>query len=127
VSSRYTIICLTHDPAINESGSDWGDLESALGHVLLGTGPAEAHRSCDVVIGRWSYPLIEVYCPPTFNRPASACAHSGVRDTPVGWLRLLHHSRINDDQTDRLVGHDASCWTAARLDRLEPLFRRDES
>lgn len=128
MSSRYSVICLTHDPALNEE-DDFGSAEEAIGAVTLGTGPAAQHRACDVVIGRWSYPLIEVGCPSNIGTdriPARRCYHNGPVWTYTGWLRLLHHSRMNDDATDRLVGSDAQCWPEARLDRLEPLFRLEE-
>lgn len=129
MSSQYKLICLTHDPGIEVGDeADWRKPEMAIGAIVMRSGPAEEHKACDLVVGRYSYPLIEVAC---LGVPDSV-AHGGYHAMhpmwfKTGWLRLLHHSRMNDDATDRIVGNAAGCWPGARLDRLEPHFRRDEA
>lgn len=129
MSSRYKLICLSHDPGIEVGdAADWRRPEMAIGAVVMRSGPAADHKDCDLVVGRYSYPLIEVAC---LGVPEGV-RHDGFHAANpmwvrTGWLRLLHHGRMNDDATDRLVRSDASCWPEARLNRLEPHFRWDES
>ena len=118
MSSQYKLICLSHDPGIEIGPDDWYTAEQAIGSIALRSGPASDHKSCDLVIGRYSYPIIDVCC--------TGCSNAGYHIAPqwtrAGWLRLLSQSRQNDDQTDKLIGNDAGCWPAERLKRLAPLL-----
>lgn len=123
MSSQYKLICLSHDPGIEIGPEDWYQPETAIGAVTLRTGPAREHKGCDLAIGRYSYPLIEVACPP--HDPATAkrqCHHSNIQWVDAGWLRLLWQARQNDDATEKLVGSAAHCWPTQRLERLAPLL-----
>jgi hypothetical protein len=127
MSSTYNVICLSHAPAIEE-GADFTGADEALGALIRGRHISVArHRYCDIVIGRWSGALVEVCCPGRAI-PLTEGDYRHHRDPEwlrVGWLRLLHHARQNDDGTDGLLGHDGYCWPEDRLNRLEPLFRRE--
>jgi hypothetical protein len=120
MSSTYRILCLSHDPAIVideglEFHSDVGGRERAVDAVLNGV---KGHEGCDLLIGRYSYPLVEVGC-----AKGAGCHHSGTRWINSEWLRLLH--AVGEAHADerlkkayakaqRLHG----CWTDQRLDRL---------
>lgn len=124
MSSQYKLICLSHNPGIEIGPDDWYTAEQAIGSIALRSGPATDHKACDLVIGRYSYPIIEVCCPGCRN---SGGYHAAPKTTEVGWLRLLWHSRQNNDATDKLIRSDAQCWPTERLDRLAPLLGVDEA
>lgn len=128
MSSQYKQICLTHDPGIEVGDeADWRKPEMAIGAVVMRSGPAEEHKSCDLVVGRYSYPMIEVCCvPPAIGEPQPHGWHRDPKWIDTGWLRLLHRARENDDGADRAVRSAAQCWPEQRLNRLEPHFRWEE-
>lgn len=119
MSSTYRPLCLSHDPALVlddewQSGND-GRVEMA---DILNLGkeyPLEGHETCELVGGRFSYPLIEVYC------PAGCRWHGSGEWVRVEWLRLARAAHLNT--TGRTVGltkalGDLRCWTPERLHRL---------
>jgi hypothetical protein len=128
VSSVYRGICLNHEPPMTfELGpvGDCQDPDEAGAHVL---GHSE-HQACDVVIGRYSYPLIYVGCPGTIGMKRKG-GHSSHRDTfwtDVKFLRLAalaYRHAPNRLLTDpkSLRELEPSCWPMARLARLLPLL-----
>ena len=56
MSSTYRVLCLSHDPAI-VAADDYQRPETA--EAAITEGIAE-HAGCDLVIGRYSYPLVEL-------------------------------------------------------------------
>ncbi len=127
MSSEYRVLCLTHDPAIviaNEWQSGNGGLEAALAAARNPT-TCEAtseHRRCDLMVGRYSYPLVELAC-----LGSGLLAHQGPahRDTvwmDAEWLRLLYHARRSGDPAvlDQASGMSTmfGCWSPLRLLRL---------
>lgn len=117
MSSDYYVLCLSHDPAIRID-PEFASPNDALAAAAK---PAEhqrlaEHVGCDLLVGRYSAPLIEAACPggercrPGFHTPTADTW------TDVGWLRMLH--RIYS------VGIDVSpfgirpCWTRDRVLRL---------
>lgn len=124
MSSSYRILCLSHDPAVVaadnwESGNGWqsgnGGLEAVVEAVTHRTGvPALVeHLNCDLLVGRYSYSLVEVGCPPTAGR------HRDVQWVDVGWLRLLaRYLERHPDELRDYLGFPFQCWTPERLHRL---------
>lgn len=128
MSSDYLILCLTHDPALrlgHDNGEEWTRPEPAL---TAAANPAAhqitaPHVGCDLLVGRYSYPLIEVACPALPNDRWPAW-HSGFHTQPkwvdVGWLRLLWHAHGQPDPALVASAERAGwgCWTSERVNRL---------
>lgn len=120
MSSTYRLICLSHDPALALSEPERQSLEGAL--VAIGRAETWGHGGCDLIVSRYSYPLIEVTCPSQLGRKGGHGLHMNDVTIDVGWLRLLAHVRENDIDADALVGSAAMCWPPERLRLLEPLL-----
>lgn len=120
MSSTYRILCLSHDPAMTAGESDWqsgnGGREAAVECVSNRVALMPEHRDCDLLIGRYSYPLVEVGCPPSVGR------HRDVEWVDVGWLRILaRYAELAPAEflADSLTSAvPAGCWTPERLHRL---------
>jgi hypothetical protein len=120
MSSTYRILCVSHDPAIALEQFEFqsGDDGRARAEEAVATGVAD-HPNCDLLIGRYSYPLVEVGCPP---KPR----HSGVYHPhntewlDVFWLRLLVAAqRAPEGSQERQLATGApGCWSPERLHRL---------
>ncbi|MFE3378722.1 hypothetical protein [Streptomyces anulatus] len=117
MSSTYSALCLSHDPAF-ELPTEYTDRDAALDEISRGV---PGHPHCDLVVGVYSYPLIEVCCPPSTNRPGGrSCVHSTAEWTEAGVLRLLVASYQSDDPAVQEAvkrGHFI-CWPWERLRRL---------
>lgn len=116
MSSNYYVICVSHDPAI-VIDIDYRTPAEVLA-AAAGKGGHEQlrqHLTCDLVVGRYSYPLIEASCP---GGPSCPGRHRyDVRDwTDAGWLRLLHAAYLRDD--DLTAMGLRRCWTRDRVLRL---------
>lgn len=110
MSSTYYALCLSHDPALTVAEQEWHNgYAEALVAVRKGL---HGHAACDVVIGRYSYPMIEVCC--TGSCPAR---HADDRWTDVGWLRLLLLAGP-EIARDSALRHVTSCWGFERASRL---------
>jgi hypothetical protein len=117
VSSTYRLLCLSHDPAIVidhdmalaeiEALSDRNDTRLA------------GHEFCDVLAGRFSYPLIEVGCLGIRLRPQAGCRgyHNGINWVDSDWLRLLLASR-SVAPAEVLRPFISRCWPLDRVSRL---------
>ncbi|MEV0382348.1 hypothetical protein [Nonomuraea sp. NPDC050643] len=125
MSSIYRILCLSHDPAIT-ADAEYSRPEPAI--AAIGSG-IDGHADCDLLIGRYSYPLIEVGCPPNTGAQRTGqhrCyPHSVTEWVDVAWLRILAAVyRIGDEQTAMLavessLNHSAlRHWSRERLRRL---------
>jgi hypothetical protein len=116
VSSTYSAICLSHDPGIVLGP----DLTYAEANSLNSRDRLAGHETCDLVIGRYSYPLIEAACLGTQLPGPSGCNvhHSNVAWIDRDWLRLLAAAvplpAIGKDLLQPLL----RCWTPERLHRL---------
>lgn len=119
MSSTYRILCLTHDPAIIiDTPDDWNRPEPA--EEAIQAGLAE-HPHCDLVIGRYSYPLVELGCPATRDQPANLpCCHGSTQWTGKDWLLLLAAAYQSDDPAVRQAVKDGGhyCLPPERLNRL---------
>lgn len=117
MSSNYYVLCVSHDPAIVVD-HDYGSPGEALAAAAE---PAKheqlrEHLNCDLLVGRYSYPLVKAACPggprctPGFHR------HDADTWTDAGWLRLLHAAYLHgDDLTGMRI---RACWTKQRVLRL---------
>jgi hypothetical protein len=124
MSSTYRILCLSHDPAIatEDEFSTAGDAERAVADGVDG------HPGCDLLIGRYSYPLVEVGCPPTtIERPGRhRCSiHASTVWADVAWLRVLAAVYQAGDERLQALAVESSLthptlrhWPWERLRRL---------
>lgn len=115
MSSSYRVLCLSHDPA-TEAGEyrTPQDAETAIAEGIPG------HPRCDLVIGRYSTPLVELGCPPSRLQTAPACCHNSTVWIESRWLRLL---ALANDSTDPAIQDAAlkarqGCLMPQRLTRL---------
>jgi hypothetical protein len=121
MSSTYRVLCLSHDPAMVAADGDWNRASMAEEAIAAGV---EGHEQCDLLIGRYSYPLVEVGCPATKDNPGPhRCIHGGTQWADVDWLRLLAIAQREPSDTE--LGRAAEeagrrCWSPERLRRLGP-------
>lgn len=117
MSSNYHVLCLSHDPSL-VVGEYGNRPEPALEAIGAGI---EGHAGCDLVVGRYSYPLVAVCCPASRDQPAKLrCCHGGPSWVDRDWLRLLAAAY---QSTDPLMAVEVkrsarSCWPWERLRRL---------
>jgi hypothetical protein len=119
VSSTYRILCLSHDPALTVG--EYSAREEAEGAIRDGV---EDHPRCDLLIGRYSYPLVEVGCPRSIGRnregPNRHTVHGATQWVDVVWLRLLAAVQQSGIEPMQALTREAhlSCWSPERLRRL---------
>jgi hypothetical protein len=121
VSSIYRVLCLSHDPAIALTDVEYHRPDAAVTDIAAGI---DGHQGCDLLIGRYSYPLIEVGCPPTTGADRAArhrCyTHSQIEWVDVAWLRIL--AAVHQSGTDSMRGLAGETtfahWSPERLRRL---------
>ncbi|MEU0207381.1 hypothetical protein [Streptomyces canus] len=121
MSSTYRILCLSHDPAITIDTPDWNRPEPAETAIREGV---DGHHTCDLMIGRYSYPLVGLGCPPTRDQPATMpCCHGVTMWTDKEWLLLLAASYQSDDPDVRKAvergSHHCLPWERLRRLRVE--------
>ena len=119
MSSVYRVLCLSHDPAT--IAGEYDRPEAAADAITEGV---DDHPRCDLLIGRYSYPLIEVGCPP-FTGDVRAgqhrCyPHSVTEWADVAWLRILAAvHEFGDERMQALAGETQLVhWSRERLRRL---------
>jgi len=121
VSSTYRAICLGHDPAI-ELDPEWNDPETALAAVTDRTGPLETHQKCDLLIGRYSSPIVELGCPAGAMHPGLWHPHRA-EWIDAGWLRLVIAAvKTDDPRTLKAAGEVRGCWRPGRVVALRGLL-----
>ncbi|MFB4280820.1 hypothetical protein ACBJ59_36410 [Nonomuraea sp. MTCD27] len=119
MSSIYRILCVSHDPALDYG--EYNTPEEAETAIREGD---SSHRQCDLLIGRYSYPLIEVGCPPNTGPQRSGrhrCfTHSLTEWVDVVWLRLLAAAHQADTEQMRALAGERRLahWSPERLRRL---------
>ena len=121
MSSTYYVLCLSHDPAITVNDPGYNrpeDAEEAIRDRPTG------HEHCDLMIGRYSYPLVELGCPPSRDQPTQlGCTHGGTTWTDAKWLRLLAAAyQTADPAVQKTVGdgrHWCLPWERLRRLRVE--------
>lgn len=117
MSSTYRILCLSHDPAIVLEEPEFHS--GAAGHAGAEAAVAagiDGHTDCDLLIGRYSSPLIEVGCPRHGDTPHL----HGANWLDIDWLRLLALAYRHPEGTPERQAADQvrACWSAERLHRL---------
>ncbi|MEU4224334.1 hypothetical protein AB0F17_08575 [Nonomuraea sp. NPDC026600] len=120
MSSIYRILCLSHDPAITVE-AEYDRPETAAAAITAGV---DGHARCDLLIGRYSYPLIEVGCPPTTGPQRigqhRCYPHSAPEWVDVAWLRILAAVHQSGTERMRALARESrlGCWSWERLRRL---------
>lgn len=124
MSSTYYVLCLSHDPAITVNDPGYNrpeDAEEAIRDGVTG------HEQCDLMIGRYSYPLVELGCPSTRGRSTPprpngiACCHGSTDWTDRDWLWILAAAYQSSDPAMMAAverGHQRQCLPWERLRRL---------
>lgn len=132
MSSTYRALCLSHDPAIVIGGPDegWQSGENGIGIMQDALQfPADCellagHEQCELLGGRFSSPLIEVYCS---GRTSSGLwhrlPHNRGQWIDVEWLRLLATAHASSDELmSNIAMGMPECWSRTRLWRLRELL-----
>jgi hypothetical protein len=124
VSSNYSVLCLSHDPAIIVHDPGYNRPEQAEAAIRDGI---NGHESCDLMIGRYSYPLVELGCPAAPGRPERlrpsvvTCYHGDTAWIDRDWLWILAAAYQSPDPDLRAAiekGHRQQCLPWERLRRL---------
>lgn len=118
MSSDYHLLCLSHDPAI-VIGNEFRRHEVEA--LTRDTEALRDHPHCDVVIGRFSYPLIEVGClGMTMSGTRCKRLHRGVEWIDRDWLKLLLAATTPPNAVDPAILQPFvhGCWPLERLRKL---------
>ena len=126
VSSTYSLICLSHDPAIEVYDITHGHRDEALAAALS----HPEHPHCDIAVARYSGALVEVAClPGSPELPLRHRGHSGWhRDAEwvdAVWLKaLILALDYAPEDARKAVGlpFAAHCWPPDRVNRLRPVL-----
>lgn len=116
MSSNYKVLCLSHVTALVVTETH-NDPEEAISWATRAVAVGGAHEGCDLVIGRYSYPLVELICP--------GCRNGGMHvkpariDADVARL-VLHCYGHKEKATYQLAAKAGRCWPPARLEKLRP-------
>jgi hypothetical protein len=119
MSSDYHLLCLSHDPALviepelpRHQAEEITRDSATLAH----------HRHCDVVIGRYSCPLVEVACLGITLPGPTGCKgyHSVVKWIDRDWLKLLLAATTPPNEVDPAIlkPFTGGCWPLERVDKL---------
>lgn len=117
MSSQYHLLCIAHDPAI-VIDIDATRPETALAAITdRASHPAlNEHPHCPLMIGRYSYPLVELCCPgsqddrhPTSDEWMDV---SLLRVVALAWMQP------SDTEMSEALGRLHRCWEPKRLSRL---------
>lgn len=127
MSSTYRVLCVSHDPSIRteiEWSTGTNNVEAAQRVRDQGV---PGHENCELVVGQYSYPLIEVGCLRKHHH-----GDGGNGWVAADWLRLLALAQSEPLGTAaREVANSSPyclCWSPALLKRLRnELFPDRES
>lgn len=126
MSSTYRILCLSHNPAIVIDR----ERDSPNGAIAVAADPRSLeavadHAECDLLVGRYSYPLIELACPPR-DISTAWCKHRREVWIDIEWIRLLAAALDieNPALQDAVEGvvRPYRCWTRQRVLRLRSVL-----
>jgi hypothetical protein len=134
VSSTYRGICLNHTPALEfPVDSVYQSLPEFVEMLQRGedlairdrtdTLEVRAHAGCDVVIGSYSYPLIDIYCLPNLDHRHAQPERYSAKDLNHLW-HLLNSERRADRREARrtMAAIPTPCWGPVRLNMLGTLW-----
>jgi hypothetical protein len=122
VSSTYSILCLSHDPAVDAAEPQ--GVEQASDMAAAGF---DGHPTCDLLVARYSGGLIELGCVGMPDPPGGRRAHPGWhRDiiwAEAGLLRVAAavietEGDGHADVLTKALKRMPMCWTIERLHRL---------
>ncbi|GAB3156369.1 hypothetical protein GCM10027258_62700 [Amycolatopsis stemonae] len=126
MSSTYRLLCLSHDPAIEldlEFSSGSGGRERAEAAVL---GGVAGHEACDLLIGRYSYPLVELGCPDRSRGHRGGYHPHHTVWVDAIWIKLLALAQqAPEGSPQRQLAERApmpGCWWPERLARLSTVL-----
>lgn len=134
MSSNYSILCLSHDPAIyvefdGHSGTNSADTALAVAREPRRLGALEEHLNCDLLVERRSASPIEIACPGSgrvkdLHNSHGRCYHTGPTWADVVFLRLLWHGQQAAEGTPLRADADKvrQCWTPQRVHRLRDVL-----
>lgn len=126
MSSTYRILCLSHDPAI-AIDREWDSPNDAIAHAAdpRSHEVVSDHAGCDLLVGRYSYPLIELACPPR-DISTVRCGHRREVWIDIEWIRLLAVALdIENPALQKAVEgvvRPYRCWTRQRVQRLRSVL-----
>jgi hypothetical protein len=117
MSSIYRLLCLSHDPAIEiDTEHEWHSGNEGRKRVeeaaIEGN---EWHPNCDLLIGRYSYPLVEIGCPSSSH--STPFQHNGTKWIDATWAALV----IIASESNLILPHTIvnSCWKPDRVKKLK--------
>lgn len=134
MSSTYRGICLNHAPALEfPVDSTYQNLTDFAAMVQLGndlpirgrsdTLEIRAHAGCDVVIGSYSYPLINIYCLPNLDHLHFKPEPFSAKDLNHLWHLLNSDRRADRREARRTMANlPTPCWGPDRLNMLGTLW-----
>lgn len=116
MSSDYYPICLNHDPGIVIDH----DFTYEEANSLSTRDRLSGHENCDIVIGRYSAPLVEVACLGRQLAGPTGCKAYHIKAMWIDrdWLRLL--ATAGPDAHPGAMGalSERGCWPLERVHRL---------
>lgn len=143
MSSTYSVLCLSHDPAII-ARDDISNVDEALAQADKGF---EQHLKCDLVVAQYSGGIIRLACPGMSGLPVLSETERRQRPHHSGWhrdtvwieadflrlaadfLRLsaaVAHGTDKDNRSpavDNALRHRMrGCWTVERLYKLREIL-----
>lgn len=131
---------MSHDPGMELMSHEWQSgndgrvgVMDALARIGHGEFPElDAHTKCDLLVGRYSYPIVEVGCPPSHpaRQLSTPCRHNTPYWVESQWLRLLWSSHVEMAPgspalpvlAKAVERFQHTCWTHQRMERLAPLL-----
>lgn len=116
MSSTYHPICLSHDP-----GTVLGqELTRDEANAIRSRDRFKGHEHCDLAIGRYSYPLIEVACLGGQLPGPTGCKsrHLSITWIDRDWLCLLATAGPGAHPEAMRALSERGCWPLERLGRL---------
>jgi len=130
MSSKYSIICTTHTPALVAS-DDYTSHAEALHDAARRTPRGDGqHPNCDLVVARSSGSWVTLACPGRGiggNHSRCQSCHGPNLDewTEVEWIRLAY-AAMNSGIELKLRSHYPHCWTPGRIASLGPFLALEE-
>lgn len=133
MSSTYRGICLNHAPALEfPVDSVYQSLPEFVDMIHRGKDLAirdrtdtleiVAHAGCDVIVGEYSYPLVEIYCV-SFEHNHARPERFSAKDLNWLWHKLNSDRRRERREARHTLAQQAApCWNLDRLNRLGTLW-----
>jgi hypothetical protein len=139
VSSTYRGICLNHTPVLEfPVDSVYQSLPEFVAMLQHGKDLAirdrtdtleiVAHAGCDVVVGEYSYPLVDIYCLPNLDHRHAQPERFSPTDLKYLWFKLNSPHRSDRREARRTMALlPTPCWGPDRLNMLGTLWEDEEN